>query len=329
MTSSDNEKVKQSLIIINNWRTNHLSPLKRMKNRLDRLCFKENITPHLISFRLKRMSSIQYKLDLNPSMGLGGMHDIGGYRAVLKNVEDFEKLKSVLEKKNGPHKLINSYDYINPPKDSGYRGIHYVYEYKSSSKKFNRLKIELQIRTKLQHHWATAVETVGLITKTSLKSSMGSEEWLGFFKVVSSLFAIKEQQPKLEIHEDKTMEELMVECYKLSSKLNVIEKLKAIRTTTKYLERTKFHGDYYLINIDMERRMVDISIYLEKSLEEASNRYIEIEKEIKNTDNAVVLVSAKSIKKLKEAYPSYFLDTTEFITNLRKIRENCIRLNLV
>ena len=37
------------------------------------------------------MTSIQYKLDLNPEMGLGGMQDIGGLRFVLKDVSTLEK----------------------------------------------------------------------------------------------------------------------------------------------------------------------------------------------------------------------------------------------
>ena len=51
----------------------------------------------MISQRLKRLTSIEYKLDLNPKMGLGGMQDMGGFRAVLKDVKDLMKLKSVLD----------------------------------------------------------------------------------------------------------------------------------------------------------------------------------------------------------------------------------------
>lgn len=49
------------------------------------------IEPLFFPKRLKRMTSIQYKLDLNPEMGLGGMQDIGGLRFVLKDVSTLEK----------------------------------------------------------------------------------------------------------------------------------------------------------------------------------------------------------------------------------------------
>lgn len=72
------------------------APLNVMKNSLVRLLNKNKIVPILISQRLKRLASIEYKLDLNINMGLGGMQDIGGYRAVLKDTKDLMKLKLLL-----------------------------------------------------------------------------------------------------------------------------------------------------------------------------------------------------------------------------------------
>ncbi len=52
--------------------------------------------------------------------------------------------------------------------------------------------IEVQLRTRLQHNWATAVETVGIFTGEALKSSQGNEDWQDFFRLVSTWFAHKE-----------------------------------------------------------------------------------------------------------------------------------------
>lgn len=329
MTSSSQIEFNSAMEKINTWRLHHLRPLKIMRNGLERLCKKHKIKPLFVSQRLKRLTSIQYKLDLNENMGLGGMQDIGGYRAVLKDVEELKDLKEVIEKAKLKHKLLKINDYINEPKDSGYRSIHFIYEYNSSSDTFNGLRLELQIRTKLQHNWATAVETAGIITNTSLKSSMGPDKWLDFFKIVSSLFAVKEQVPMLEIHADKTMKELMIECYQNCEELQIIEHLRALGATTKHLEKQNFPGDYYLINIDIEKRSVNLNVYDSSSLETATDRYLELEKEIEHSKNAVVLVSANSLRLLKKAYPSYFLDTTEFLTALEKINENCKRFGYI
>ena len=322
LTSKSQEERNNSLDIINAWRTNHLHPLNVMKNSLLRLFTKSGIEPILVSQRLKRLVSIEYKLDLNENMGLGGMQDIGGYRAVLKDTKDLILLKKYLANNNN-HKLEKIVDYVETPKSSGYRSIHFIYTYNSKNIKYDGLKLELQIRTKLQHNWATAVETAGIITKTSLKSSQGPDEWLEFFKIVSSLFAIKEKQPVLTEHSTKSMAELMLECEKLAEKLKVTDILKALRVSARQIENGKFNGDYYIININAKEKVVNIKSYKKKQFALASQDYLEIEKTIDTSNNAVVLVSSGSIKSLKKAYPSYFLDTSEFISALEKIIENC------
>lgn len=47
---------------------------------------------------------------------------------------------------------------------------------------------------------------------------------------------------------------------------------------------------------------------------------------MEDNKNAVVLVSVSSIKDLRNAYPSYFLDTSEFIEALEKLVKtaNCL-----
>ncbi|MCZ8227919.1 RelA/SpoT domain-containing protein [Flavobacterium sp.] len=320
LTSKSEEERNNALDVINAWRTNHLHPLNVMKNSLLRLFTKSGIEPILVSQRLKRLVSIEYKLDLNENMGLGGMQDIGGYRAVLKDTKDLVRLKKSLANNNN-HKLERIVDYVENPKNSGYRSVHFIYTYNSKNIKYDGLKLELQIRTKLQHNWATAVETAGIITKTSLKSSQGPDEWLEFFKIVSSLFAIKEKQPVLTEHSTKSMTDLMLECEKLAKKLKVIDILKALRVSARQIEIGT--GDYYIININAKKKVVNIRGYKKKHFAIASQDYLEIEKTIDTNNNAVVLVSSGSIKSLKKAYPSYFLDTSEFITALEKIIENC------
>ena len=329
LTSKSKDEIDLALIKINNWRTYHLQPLKVMKRSLLKTLQDDIIEPYLISQRLKRLTSIEYKLDLNPKMGLGGMQDIGGYRAVLKDVKDLNKAKKLIEANISNHKLEKINDYVAAPKESGYRSVHYIYRYYSKVEKYNSLKVELQVRTKLQHYWATAVETAGILTKTSLKSSQGPDDWLKFFQVVSSLFAIKENLPVLEIHRANSMEQLMIDCYNYCTSLRVIDSLIALKSTTEYLEKGGFPGDYYLLHIDIELRNVKISVFNKKRYTDATAKYLDIEKNLDDSKQAVVLVSATSFKSLKQAYPSYFLDTSEFIGALHKINQNCIRKGFI
>ena len=329
LSSKSEEDRNLALEKINKWRTNHLHPLNVMKNALLRVTEKSKIEPILTSQRLKRLTSIEYKLDLNENMGLGGMQDIGGFRSVLKDTKDLYKLKNILDKNKLNHKLKRVVDYVERPKESGYRSIHLIYIYNSKIEKYNGLLLELQIRTKLQHNWATAVETAGILTKTSLKSSQGPDEWLDFFKIVSSLFAIKEQLPLLKEHSERTMESLMIECFEYTQRLNIITILKGLRISARQIETDKYVGEYYIININIKEKVVNIMTFKKSEFEWASNQYLELEKNIKDNENAVVLVSSISLKSLKKAYPSYFLDTSEFIIALEKINHNCKEMKLV
>lgn len=333
ISSKIEEERNQAYNKISDWRANHLQPLKVMRRGLAKLLERNRITPVLTSQRLKRLTSIMYKLDLNPKMGLGGMQDIGGYRTVLKDVRDLKRLEKILENHKTNHKLEKVNNYVQNPKTSGYRSIHYIYRYFSKSEIYNDLRVELQIRTKLQHNWATAVETVGAVTKTSLKSSQGDDNWLNFFKIVSSLFAIKEGLPILDEHKNLKKEELMIQCYNLCCKLKIIDTLKVLRMTTNFFEKRTFPDGYFLLYMDMEKKNVQIRIFQKNEYIEATDNYLQFEKDIeKNVEdakNAVVLVSADSLKSLKKAYPSYFLDTSEFLSELDKINEECKTEKLV
>lgn len=331
LSSKTEDERNQALEIINQWRTNHLTPLTVMKSYFAKLLLKGSITPVLTSQRLKRLTSIEYKLDLNRNMALGGMQDIGGFRIVVKDVKDLIILKKLIEENASSKRYTLEYcnDYVSGPRETGYRSIHYIYTYHSTSEQSDGVKLELQIRTKLQHNWATAVETAGIFTQTVLKSGQGPDDWLEFFQIVSSLFAIKEKANVMAKHEKIDMKELMVKCYKLTSKLKILEILNALRLSARHIEIEKVEGDYYLLNIDFVKRNVNILVFPKKDYKYATEEYLKTEKSIEPLKGAVVLVAANSIKSLKKAYPSYFLDTSEFIEALERVNENCKKWNLI
>ena len=232
MSSKNNEDYDNAMLKINEWRTLHLPALDTLQKELLSLLNPNKTDIFLTSRRLKRITSILYKLDINPEMRLGGMQDIGGFRIVVNDIEALLNTKKVLSE-NIPTSfdLVKIMDYIQEPKESGYRSIHFIYKYKSTDDNTDGAKVELQIRTKLQHSWAMAVETAGLITSTPLKSSMGSDDWLTFFKIVSSLFSIKEKQPILKVHREQgyDVHGLMKLLYAINVEHNHSDSTKCIR----------------------------------------------------------------------------------------------------
>ena len=168
--SSTPEERNNALYILNNWRAAHAYPLQVICSNL-RL---RNQDATVVQ-RLKRLESITNKIERFPNMNLYRMQDLGGCRVIVDTID--RVYESIDKYKNSRirHILKREYDYIQKPKDSGYRSYHMVYQFHSDkAETFNKnMLIEIQFRTKLQHIWATAVETMGIYTKSNLKSSQG------------------------------------------------------------------------------------------------------------------------------------------------------------
>lgn len=183
------------------------------------------------------------------------------------------------------------------------------------------MKIEIQIRTLIQHAWATAVETVGTFIQQSLKSSQGEEDWLYFFILMSSAMAISEGKPTVEGTPDN-LNDLKPEIIRLESKLGVEAHLTTFRKSIEVMEgeyvRT-LNAHYYLLELDPDMRRVSIKAYTQTQLQTATTDYITLEKRIRFDNRDAVLVSADSIEALKLAFPNYYLDTELFLQELKKI----------
>jgi (p)ppGpp synthase/HD superfamily hydrolase len=166
----------EAIDVINNWRASHSFPLNTLQCGL-RLKSTEIERDSVVAQRIKRLSSIQSKLMRFPTMNLSRMQDIGGCRAIVSSITNVDKLVELHKESRMKHKHGKSSDYIRTPKTSGYRGFHLVYRYFSDKNDtYNGLNIEVQVRTVLQHAWATAVETAGTFIRQPLKSSIGESD---------------------------------------------------------------------------------------------------------------------------------------------------------
>lgn len=308
------EEEKKALEVLNNWRSSHAYPLQVIASNLRR-----NNPNAIVVQRLKRLDSITGKLKRFPEMSLYGMQDLGGCRVIVDTVEDVYRSLNRYKKSRIRHILKREDDYIQNPKLSGYRGYHMVYQFHSDDKEtYNKnMRIEIQLRTKLQHIWATAVEMMGIYTKAQLKASMGDKDVLRFFALVSSVFAKKENMPVCPQTSDD-YDELIREIKYLDGKLNIVSALSALSTAIKYTEeRLKVKG-YYLLQLNYEKKMLRVNRFPINKVEKATDAYNRIEA-LNNPKIDVVLVSAASFDALKAAYPNYFTDISQFVQMMRQI----------
>jgi ppGpp synthetase/RelA/SpoT-type nucleotidyltranferase len=323
-------KYQNAVTIVSNWRSVHSYPLQTMKMLLKNRA--KNIYPNaIVAQRLKRLASIKLKLKLSKEMGrhpnLSQMQDIGGCRAIMENVSQVRRLEKKFDEgsKKNPHRgpeHFKTFDYLAAPKASGYRGIHLVYRFRSSSAEhrcYNGQRIEIQIRTKIQHSWATAVETYSTFSGEALKSNVGSDEWKRFFALASSVFAIEERQPTVP-GTPATLEEIVPELETLYTSLNVRNTLSGWTAATQFATSATDddikNAAMILLELNPDKFELTLTPFSKDQLPEANKRYAKIEKD--RPDLQAVLVSVDSMHALRLAYPNYFLDTNVFLDGLDK-----------
>jgi len=312
-----------ALEIVNNWRASHNYPLNTFKVTLRQKAFA--VDSHaIVAQRIKRMSSITLKLTRFPTMQLAQMQDLGGCRAILGSLSQVRMLQKRYKESDLKHGLDDVDDYISSPKDSGYRGIHLIWKYYSDSNSgarfYNGLFLEMQLRSGLQHAWATAVETVGTLLRQSLKSSQGEEKWLRFFALMGSAIARREKQDALVPNTPKTKTALVAELKKLIKDLSVFQTLSAYANAVNYaVQRAHKSDHYFLLNLEPSEGRMSVTAYKRNELERATSEYLEVEKKISKEAGAeAVLVSVDSLAVLRRAYPNYFLDTALFLEEVKE-----------
>ncbi len=321
LNSTDERTHSEAKAVLDNWRACHVAPLNSFQKSL-RLRLKKLDGNALVSQRLKRSPSILSKLERNPGMNLARMQDIGGIRAVVDSMQKVRDIEGEYKKGTRVFSIVSGgKDYINYPKDSGYRSVHMVFKCK------NGFSIELQIRTEVQHAWATAVETMGTFLKQSLKSSEGPEEWLDFFSLASSSFAIIEGTPRSPEYDKYSAEEVFKLLLKKEKELDVLNKLSGFRVAAKHIKDDKKKGHYHLVTLDLDAHMCNIQSYAPKDISFANIEYSKKEELVSQGKNIqVVLVSSESIASLKEAYPSYFLDAQLFAKQVSLVKRSLSKI---
>lgn len=259
--------------------------------------------PLFIARRLKRLESIKIKLQRFPQMELDRMQDIGGTRAVFNNLDEVkEYIKNIRVIENSTFKIIKENDYISNPKDDGYRSYHIVFE--CLSDKLKGYKVELQIRDLKEHYWATAVEILSVISKSNnLKIGKGEEYYKRFFYLSSKI--LHNEYDKNEVDELK----------ELDKKYKILDTLKGFSLGFSSID-FKIQDLIYVIYMNYNTKEVYTNSFNKKNVEIASLLYKELEK--KDNINAV-LVDARDIKTLNEAYPNYFGDSKKFINYIERM----------
>lgn len=317
------DELRRAYEVLSNWRACHNYPINTLRKTLnDRL---KQVAPEAYAAqRLKRMPSIETKLVRFPTMKLHQMQDIGGLRAVVRNQKQIRALLKLYEG-SGPHILRSqSANYIDAPKTDGYRSVHLIYEYQNSrTPQYNGMFVELQIRTRLQHAWATAVEVVSTIINQALKMNQGEDAWKEFFKLASAAFSHLEKAPVLEEYRSLSKLDIYRRLAESENQLQVIAKLHSLaRASSTYQAQTEDGSPaaFYLIVLDLNRMSLVIRPFTIKQQDIAVMEYAKLEKEAASGQAIdTVFVTGESLATLKNVFANYWLDTVLFVKSLERV----------
>lgn len=354
----NSEEYGKQILILDSWRHQHEEPAQIFFKKLVGIINK--YPDAMATYRLKRKESILKKLyRSNGNFDLGAMDDIAGCRVIVNSVSEvYEVYNEILNlKEAGEIDIKKTKDYIKNPEKSGYRSLHVIIKQTLKQENIDRqYRIELQIRTKLQHYWSTAVEAMSEIDNVEYKDptlvSEGNtriQSCLQFFKVISKLFACCEN------NDDELKEELANSVRTNDKFKEIIDDLKAARNSvTINMQKNSTQGGegLYLLELSRETQELTIHSYTMDCVEKAITNYnskenssisneankiqydTEIDSDSVNKDLTVekpdaqtsyitsinrVLIYAKNKDQLGDTYPNYSYNIEKFIEKVEEL----------
>lgn len=299
--------------IIDEWRKAHLTPLSSIAMWLRKPSI--DATGLAPAQRLKRRSTVLDKLIQGRASDASTMHDLGGCRLIFSTVQALQDFRNYLETKtraaHGLQHHRDKYDYIADPKKTGYRGVHYVYGYEpssSSNAELKGLRIEVQLRTDVQHAWATSVEIADLVLGARTKFEDGTGPYGEFFRVASEMLA-RRHEGMTSCLPELSDRELLAAFHREERTHNLLDRL----------DRLREQGDLSKI-----KEHTVLAFQTDGTLEifgyTKANRAVDKEREL--IDNPacahVVYVRASTPGAIKNSYRNYLTNPTDFVKLMRE-----------
>lgn len=292
--------------IVNYWRSVHRLPLQCLLDDAGGSVF--GCARALIAGRIKKLDTIVDKLRRSGTPSdLRTMYDIAGCRVIVEDMRDLEAACSRMLALSACNRDKSSaHDYIASPRRSGYRGRHFVFNYPSPDFE-SGLWAELQVRTELQHAWATSVETYDLAAEKSRLKFNEIDNGPGeFFRIVSRLIEVEEGGPGLAPVQRGELVSRLAAIEKSHGVLGVLGEARGASSIL-YADRIGFDGGYCLIDLNVEEQCLSVEGL---PAEAAVDAYFDREGE---EGHNLVLVRGDSLEQIKRAYPNYFGDISRFI----------------
>jgi len=307
-TWSNEDQHIESEIIFDDYRKLHLEPLTEITIKLQSW-LSEFGKDFYIAQRIKRKPQILRKLQ-RFHVRLSQLQDIGGVRVIFEENSHIDGFTSFMKNKitKGHFFVIErETDYREHGRDdSGYRALHFIISRKN-------VKIELQLRSRIQHNWAERIERTSVIYGYYLKELQGDSRVLEYFKLLSNIFYEIENKRNPSSNLIDELETKRLECEKViqaSDKKNVFESsvnenfFKAMVNKDASL-KTNFHN--WMIVFDWNTGAFENWRVINGKSNEAITMYVDLEKQYPaETGYEVVMIGSSDVTAIRKTHSHYF-----------------------
>lgn len=269
----------------------------------------------IVTFRIKRIDTIINKLrrfenkEGNGDMRLSRMWDIAGCRCILSTSNQqsiFKLAANVLATKDIVERR-RANDYVTQPKLDGYRSYH-MYVMQVGTDK----PIEIQIRDKEMHNWATLVEIFDILYGLGIKEGNKDNTLQEFLYLFS--------------HKDDLSAEKSERLVEIENKLHIFRDMCQIFSNNYYKVRKQWavrkRGENYLVLEAGKDFQTTIDAF--SSFNEAEECYYSKYLAKRNTNLVMVYSKSSEFSDISFAYSNYILSVHSFFFDYKKIIEQCI-----
>ncbi len=295
----------ECLYMLEAYRVSYKDAVSYVYNRLYSFAQRVN-EESIVAYRIKRIESIITKLHYRPEMMLDRMGDIAGCRCILNSEYELNKVLNLLKS----NLIVTSIkDRISTPKSSGYRSLHVFIKNPEDEK-----IVEVQLRTKYHHNWATLVEITDLLYDERIKNGTPRTE-LGRLHFLLS---------KQEDLSDCEREEII----RILQEYEYFEKLSSVFTSNYLLVREQWlniesakNHSFFLIEATTQG-IPKIDSY--STFVEAETEYFNRFNRNDSSNRVLTHLPRVTFKKISLAYSNYLLTYHRFVDDCLNILEQII-----
>jgi ppGpp synthetase/RelA/SpoT-type nucleotidyltranferase len=294
--------------VFDEYRKSHLEPLSETTLELQGW-LNEYGHDYYIAQRLKRKPQIVRKLN-RLSVRLTQLQDIGGCRIILEKNELVEQAVEFFKKKiesTADLSLARITDYREKGRDvTGYRSVHLLLERGGK-------KLELQLRSRIQHYWAESIERTSVIYGYHLKEGEGDPEVISYFQKLSDAFYEIESgrtpsmRSRLDIDVAKKQSEEIIRAKNPSKAIDSHVNEDIILTLTEKDRRSQSPINNWIIVFDWSSGQFVSWDIVGRTPDEAIKAYVRYENQFPVEKNfEVVLIGSSRVATVRRTHSHYF-----------------------